>query len=235
MSINAISTKNETSSANNPEIKASSAEPASPKNKSSAGENSSLIKNDFMALMLASIKNQDPTNPIESNEFVNQMAQISQVESLEMMRTNQTKSMVMMENLGIVQSAQLIGKSAMVPAAEFELDSDTIDGKVYLKNATEGLTLELTDKDGELVATINLGAQEPGDIAFTIDAQKLDLPAGEYQIKAQVTSGEETLTADTFIEASIQKIHFLSASGVMMAELGNGLGTIPVLDISEVS
>lgn len=236
MSVNTVSNQNETNPASSPEIMASAGSSASsPEATSSAGGNASTIKNDFMTLMLASIQNQDPTNPIDSNDFVTQMAQISQVESLEMMRANQTMSMIMMENLGIVQSAQLIGKSAMVPASEFELDGEAIDGKIYLENAAEELSLEITDENGEVVATINLGGQEPGDVAFTIDPEDLALPPGEYEITAKASAGEETLTADTFIKAPIEKVHFISASGVMMAELGNGLGTVSVLDISEVS
>ncbi|MPY25276.1 flagellar biosynthesis protein FlgD [Shewanella psychropiezotolerans] len=235
MSINTVSNQNETKQGNNPEIKASSGGATQSTSTSSSDGNAATIKNDFLTLMLASIQNQDPTSPVDNNEFVTQMAQISQVESLEMMRANQAMSMIMMENLGIVQSAQLIGKSAMVPASEFEIDTDAIDGKIYLENTTEELTLEITDEDGEVVATIDLGSQETGDIAFTIDPDKLDLPPGEYAIKAKATDGEDTLTADTFIKAPIEKVHFVSASGVMMAELGNGLGTVSVLDISEVS
>lgn len=235
MSINTVSNQNEANPNANPEIMASPTGSTSTPDTTSAGGNAAMIKNDFMTLMLASIQNQDPTNPIDSNEFVSQMAQISQVESLEMLRANQTMSMIMMENLGIVQSAQLIGKSAMVPASEFELDTDPVDGKIYLENATEELTLEITDDDGEVVATINLGAQEPGDVEFTIDPEDLGLPPGEYAIEAKATAGDETLTADTFIKGTIEKVHFVSASGVMMAELGNGLGTVSVLDISEVS
>ncbi|WP_394202846.1 flagellar hook capping FlgD N-terminal domain-containing protein [Shewanella waksmanii] len=201
----------------------------------SAGSNAGTIKNDFMTLMLASIQNQDPTSPIDSNEFVTQMAQISQVESLEHMRANQAMSMIMMENLGIVQSAQLIGKSAMVPASEFTLGEETIEGKVYLESAAQELEIEIKDDNGEVVDTIVLGPQESGDIAFSINPEELGLPAGDYEISAKVTSGEETTTADTFIKAPIEKVHFVSASGVMMAELGNGLGTISVLEISEVS
>ncbi|QLE87559.1 flagellar biosynthesis protein FlgD [Shewanella sp. Scap07] len=202
---------------------------------SSAGSAAGTIKNDFMTLMLASIQNQDPTSPIDSNEFVSQMAQISQVESLEHMRANQAMSMIMMENLGIVQSAQLIGKSAMVPANEFTLGDDTIDGKVYLESGAEELEIEIKNDQGEVVETIVLGPQDSGDIAFSIDPEELDLPAGDYEITAKVTAGEETSNADTFIKAPIEKVHFVSASGVMMAELGNGLGTISVLEISEVS
>ncbi|WP_144212040.1 flagellar hook capping FlgD N-terminal domain-containing protein [Shewanella donghaensis] len=201
----------------------------------SPGNDASSIRNEFMTLMIAQIQNQDPTNPMDANEYVSQLAQFSQVESLEHMRANQAVSMVMMENLAIVQSAQLVGKTAMVPATELELDDVVVDGKVYLANAVEDLSIDIKDEHGDVVHTLELGPQEPGDIAFAIDPEALGLPAGEYSIEANMTADDVTETADTFIAATIEKVHFVSASGVMMAELGNGLGTVSVLEISEVS
>ncbi|MFT5787981.1 MAG: flagellar basal-body rod modification protein FlgD [Shewanella sp.] len=201
----------------------------------SPGNDAAAIKNEFMTLMIAQIKNQDPTNPIEGTEYVTQLAQFSQVESLEKMRANQSSQMVIMENLGIVQSAQLVGKDAMVSASEFSIDNSPLEGKVYLKNAVEELSIDILDSNGEVVHTLELGSQEVGDTAFTINPEAFALPPGDYSLIANTTAGETTKTADTFIKAEIEKIHFISASGMMMAELGNGLGTISVLEISEVS
>ncbi|MGS0682055.1 flagellar hook assembly protein FlgD [Shewanella sp. 125m-7] len=201
----------------------------------SPGNDAASIKNEFMTLMIAQIQNQDPTNPIDGTEYVSQLAQFSQVESLEHMRTNQSMQMVMMENLGIVQSAQLVGKNAMVPASDFTLDDAALDGKVYLEDSVENLSIDIVDNSGDVVKTIELGPQEAGDSTFSIDPTALELPQGEYSLVANTTAGDVTTTADTFIKAEIEKIHFISASGMMMAELGNGLGTISVLEISEVS
>ncbi|PKH57265.1 flagellar biosynthesis protein FlgD [Shewanella sp. Choline-02u-19] len=202
---------------------------------SSPGNDSASIKNEFMTLMIAQIQNQDPTNPIDGTEYVTQLAQFSQVESLEQMRANQSTQMVLMENLGIVQSAQLVGKDAMVPASEFNIDNSPLEGKVYLNNAVEELSIDILDSNDEVVHTLELGAQEAGDKDFTINPEALGLPPGDYSIVANTTAGDVTKTADTFIQAKIEKIHFISASGMMMAELGNGLGTVSVLEISEVS
>ncbi|MGS0727811.1 flagellar hook capping FlgD N-terminal domain-containing protein, partial [Shewanella sp. 0m-11] len=40
----------------------------------SPGNDSASIKNEFMTLMIAQIKNQDPTNPIDGTEYVSQLA-----------------------------------------------------------------------------------------------------------------------------------------------------------------
>ena len=199
------------------------------------GNDAASLKNEFMTLMIAQIKNQDPTKPLNSAEYISQLAQFSQVESLEGMRKNQSSQMVMMENLGIVQSASLIGKNAMVPVSEFQLDGEAVEGKVYLENAAEGLDLEIIDAQGQVVSTIQLGAQDVGDVRFSIDPAELGLSAGQYEIKAKATLGENSLVAPTYIKAPIERIHFSSASGMMMAEMGYGVGVVSVLNISEVS
>ncbi|WP_299489601.1 flagellar hook capping FlgD N-terminal domain-containing protein [uncultured Shewanella sp.] len=219
MNVNALS-----SSYNTPEI-------------ATSADSSSALTNEFMTLMIAQIQNQDPTNPIDGTEYVSQLAQFSQVESLEKMRSDQNTQMVMIENMGIVQSANLIGKEAMVAAdsLQIEADSDTIQGKIYLENATSDVSVEIVDANGEVAHTINLGAQGKGDIPFDINPQSLGLPKGEYKLQAKATTGDESTSLKTFVQAPIEKIHFASASGMMMAELGFGLGTVSVLEISEVS
>ncbi|MCE9686232.1 flagellar biosynthesis protein FlgD [Shewanella sp. AS16] len=199
------------------------------------GNDAASLKNEFMTLMIAQIKNQDPTKPINSAEYVSQLAQFSQVESLEKMRDNQSSQMVMMENLGIVQSASLIGKSAMVPASGLQLSDEAVDGKVFLENAVEDLDIQILNQQGTVVKTVKLGAQQAGDIRFSLDPKALGLTEGKYELKASATLGDSALIAPTYIKAPIEKIHFSSASGMMMAEMGHGLGVVSVLNISEVS
>jgi len=204
---------------------------------SASGNDAAALNGQFMTLMLASIKHQDPTDPVNSSEQLTQLAQFSQVESLEKIGVNQIAQTTAMQNMGILQSTQLIGKNAMIPASELNIDASStiIEGKAYLANAVEDLSIKLINQQGEVVTTLDLGPQKPGDAAFSINPQELDLPPGQYRLEAKSTSGEDVITADTYIQAPIEKIHLLSASGIMMAELGNGLGTVPVLNISEVS
>ncbi|USD39787.1 MULTISPECIES: flagellar hook capping FlgD N-terminal domain-containing protein [Ferrimonas] len=220
MSVNAVSGANGTSGNNQ----------VAPQGNSGAD-----LKNEFMTLMIAQIENQDPTDPLDANEYVAQLAQFSQVESLEYIRENQSTQMTMMENSAIVQSASLLGKDAMVKASDFTLGSEPIDGKVYLENNADNLQVEVLDERGQVVATVELGAQGKGDVGFSIDPEALGLAPGEYSLNTKATAGDANLSVNTFLSAPIEKIHFASASGMMMAEMGNGLGTVSVLEISEVS
>ncbi|TKB54580.1 flagellar hook assembly protein FlgD [Ferrimonas aestuarii] len=222
---------------NDAKVNANSAPVANPADSYNIGDASeaSKISNQFMTLMIAQIENQDPTNPMDSNEYVSQLAQMSQVESLELIRENQAMQMTMLENSTIVQSASLIGKQAMVPASELTLADEPITGKVFLESAAEQVSVDIKDENGKVVATVELGAQSKGDIPFEIDPEALGLPPGEYTLAAKASADGDITELSTFLVGEIEKIHFASASGMMLAEMSNGLGTVSVLSISEVA
>src|ERR1700719_3133081 len=43
---------------------------------------------DFLTLLLAQLKNQDPTSPVDSNEFLSQLASLSEVQGINQLNTS---------------------------------------------------------------------------------------------------------------------------------------------------
>lgn len=192
------------------------------------------LKNEFMTLMMAQIKNQDPSNPQDANQYVAQLAQFSQVESLEKMSKNQNTQLQAMANLGMVQATSLIGKSALVPSDNFDIDKASVNGEIHIPQAVSALNIKIINLQGEEMDSLQLGAQAAGNKAFILDPAKLNLPKGKYHLQVSAFVGKEKVPVENYLKAPIEKIHF-GAGNQMIAELGNGLGRIPVLDITEVS
>lgn len=77
-----------------------------------------LDQSDFLRLMTAQLKNQDPTKPIDNTEFVAQMAQFSTVTGI-----SETNTSLATANAGIAQTntslaAILARIDALAPAAD---------------------------------------------------------------------------------------------------------------------
>ncbi len=95
------------------------------KTKTSAalGAAAGMGKDDFMQLLIAQLKNQDPMKPMEDKEFITQLAQFSSLESMEKM-TQQMEDLTGSQML--VQAATLIGKQVSARLESGEVVTGTI-------------------------------------------------------------------------------------------------------------
>lgn len=106
----------------------------------------------FLRLLVAQMKNQDPTSPMESTDYVAQLATFSQVEQSVQMN-NKLEAMLQANTLA--QATNLIGK-----------EISTLDGKIAgivkeVQLYSDGSVLKL--EDGTLIPMgTNLHIREPG-------------------------------------------------------------------------
>lgn len=70
-------------------------------------QNHELGKDDFLKLLITQLSNQDPTAPMENNEFIAQMAQFSSLEQMTNMNTEFTKMAAMLKTS---EAQNLIGR-----------------------------------------------------------------------------------------------------------------------------
>ena len=88
----------------------SSATGAPPVNGAAASPVGSLSPNDFLTLLIAEMKNQDPTKPMDPAQMVSQLATVSQVSQA--VKTNETLSSLLTAT-SLSQAEQLIGKAVI--------------------------------------------------------------------------------------------------------------------------
>ena len=107
-------------------------------------------KDDFMQLLIAQLKNQDPMKPMEDKEFITQLAQFSSLEAMEKMTTQ-------MEDLTgsqmLVQAATLIGKNVAAKLETGEVVTGTIS-QVKMISGQPTAVVNGTEIDTSLITTI---------------------------------------------------------------------------------
>lgn len=72
------------------------------------GQGNSVGKEDFLKLLVAQLRNQDPLKPMEDSQFIAQLAQFNVLEQMQQMNAS-FKSMMTMEQLTL--GSNLIGKT----------------------------------------------------------------------------------------------------------------------------
>ena len=95
------------------------------------GQAAGMGKQDFLTLLIAQLKNQDPMKPMEDREFVTQLAQFSSLETLEALKGS-------MEELA---GAQLLGQAAGLIGKQVEAklpDGTVVTGVVSQVKMLDG-------------------------------------------------------------------------------------------------
>lgn len=165
---------------------------ASNNNNSSAAGMNTL----FMQLLVAQIQNQDPLNPTDGTEYVSQLAQLTQVQSMETMSQLMANSSVLMDNLQTLTTGNLVGQHVMVQTDAINSDGETtINGRLTLDHASGVTTVIVKDAAGT-EHKIELGKQDAGQVDFTIDPQELGLREGKYTLSVVTDTGEEGIPVE---------------------------------------
>lgn len=130
-----------------------------------------LGKDDFLNLLVAQLKYQDPLNPMESQEFSAQLAQFSSLEQLFGM--NETlleiqKSLSANENENILD---YIGKVVKTSDNTVSVKDGIIDSSLYSLNASADVNISVYDALGSEIRSINAGLKEAGEYSVDWDGR----------------------------------------------------------------
>ena len=198
--------------------------------------NQQLGQTDFLNLMLTQLKNQDPLKPMESSEFLGQLAQFSTVSGIGNLQTSfASLASSLTSNQGL-QAASLVGRSALAASSSMTIGAgQSVDGAVDLPSDTGGVLIQVSDAYGQPVRTIQLGAQQSGLASFTWDGRDSNgapVPAGDYSFSAAFQSGSTSQAADTLLSSPVDSV-LLDSSGFKV-EL-RGIGQLPFSAVREIS
>src|SRR3954465_1060765 len=109
-------------------------------------ENGTLDKDAFLKLLVAQLKYQDPSNPVDSSQFMSQTAQFTSVEKLTTLADSQT---AMLSSQNLLSASSLVGKTVSYPGP----DGTDVSGVVTSAQlSTDGPVLRLGDANVPLTS-----------------------------------------------------------------------------------
>ncbi|TDN67958.1 flagellar hook assembly protein FlgD [Paraburkholderia sp. BL10I2N1] len=191
----------------------------------STGNTATDLQNTFLQLLVAQMKNQDPTSPMDSSQMTSQLAQINTVTGIGQLNTSLTSLSTQLTAGQQTQAANLIGTTVLAPGSTFSVASGKATGfGVTLANAASDLQVVVKNSAGTIVNTIDLGKQSAGTIPVgwtPVDTAGNALPDGTYTITATGTVGGKAATATTLSAATVQGV-IKQTDGTAGLVLSNG-------------
>jgi flagellar basal-body rod modification protein FlgD len=183
-----------------------------------------LKQEDFMTLMMAQMKHQDPLKPMDNTQFVSQMAQFSSLEGLKDMKDSFATLATTLQSAQALQASSMVGRSVLIPGNATELPATgEMHGGVDVPAETEQLNVKILDGNGQLVKTIELGKRAEGLAAFNWDGiiNKADSKVpGSVEQKAK--PGKYSIQAEMMVDGKAQAVSTLVTDKVNSVSLGKG-------------
>ena len=191
---------------------------------STTGSSADDLSSSFLTLLVAQLKNQDPTNPMDNSQLTTQLAQISTVSGIEKLNTTLGSISGQITSGSSVQASSLIGHGVMVSGSTILVGSDT-DGTVSttpfgleLESASDNVTATITDSTGKAVKTISLGSQTAGVHSYTWDGTQDDgtkAPNGSYSFSINALNNNQQMVATP--------LNYALVNGVINSKTGTSL------------
>jgi flagellar basal-body rod modification protein FlgD len=193
----------------------------------------------FLTLMLAQLKNQDPTSPVDSNTFLSQLASLSTVQGISQLNTSFGSLSSSLVSSQALQASSLLGHQALVSSTTANLTaSGTVTGAVSVPQTTSQAVLNISDSSGALVRQISLGAQPAGMANFSWDGKEQDgsqAPAGQYTLSAQYAGATAGGTAaSTYVNGTVQSVTMGAGTTGLTLNV-SGLGSVAFSNVQQIS
>lgn len=199
----------------------------------SGSASNELGKDAFLELMVAQMSNQNPLEPMDSTQFLSQLAQFSALEQMQNVATGMNLLALTQTAATNSQMVNLIGKRVIVSGDTVTWDgSHPAEIRFELASAAS-VRVEVMDADGTVVRHIAAEEMQAGVNGVTFDG--LDdsgnrLAAGNYTYKLVGGDGQELADATRFANYLVDAVAF-DGSDVLLKSRGL---TISLADVSEV-
>jgi flagellar basal-body rod modification protein FlgD len=178
--------------------------------KASSKDRSDLGQEDFMTLMIAQFRNQDPFEPMDNGDFLGQLAQFGTVSGIDQLNGAFSGLQSSISSDQALQAANLVGRTVLAETnGGYVTGGSSLAGAVELPASASNVQIEITNASGELVRRFDIGQQPAGMARFNWDGRNSAgnvVADGAYRVNARVQRGVQVESAPTLIEADIASV-----------------------------
>ncbi|MEI7035924.1 flagellar hook assembly protein FlgD [Fulvimonas yonginensis] len=200
--------------------------------KAAQNDNKTLSQADFLSLLIQQMRNQDPTQPMDSSQMVSQLAQINQVSATQNLQASFDALAQSMQGNQLLQASGMVGHNVTVPSAAGRLQGGALDGAVNVPDGGGRTLVRISDSAGNVVRTLDLGTQLSGLADFHWDGvgdNGEPMPPGVYRLDAQVG----TAAVATYVSGKVTGVGMTGVDGAYLDV--DGFGGVLLSQVARVN
>ena len=145
----------------------------------------------FLQLLTTQLQNQNPLDPLDTNQFTQQLVQFAQVEQQINMNTSLTQLIALQQTAQMTQAIGLLGSTVTVDGSTAKLNGGSASW-TFTPDKTGTATINIKDSSGQTVYSTSQTVS-PGEQTFTWDGKNNSgamQPDGKYTISVSLRGYE---------------------------------------------
>ncbi|MCG2640827.1 MULTISPECIES: flagellar hook assembly protein FlgD [Bradyrhizobium] len=157
----------------------------------------------FLTLLTTQLQNQNPLDPLDTNQFTQQLVQFAGVE--QQLKTNDSLSQLvtLQQTTQATQALDFVGKTAVVDGTTATMSQSSVTWHLNVPSSAT-VNISIANSTGQTVFTGQYTAGQGSDIPFTWNGQGNDgtqWPDGKYTITA---TGKDASGNSVGVAAQVQ-------------------------------
>ena len=191
----------------------------------------------FLKLLTTQLKTQDPTEPTDNTQMVQQMATFSQVAGITEMNASLRSMLSDVSASRFGDASGWIGRAALISGdVATQATNGAYAGQITLPSDAKDVAISLVNSSGQTVYSKDLGAKGTGDISWSWDGKDTSGAAttdGALQVivTAVGTNGKSLSPTN----ATWNEIQSVKSPATGTTQLITGLGSVSPSDVLQLS
>ncbi|MFI3221864.1 MAG: flagellar hook capping FlgD N-terminal domain-containing protein [Methylococcaceae bacterium] len=204
-----------------------------------ATTNAAQTQDSFIQLLVAQIRNQDPTKPMTSSDMTAQMSSLNMVSGINQLNTTLTSLAGNAQSTNAMQSASLIGHSVLVPGNNLQLTSGKAEMGLQLGQAAADVQVNILDSSGKVINTQDLGAQGAGLLNLTWDGTGATESNSPYTFTVTATNAGTSIPSTNISPLEVAVVKNVTLAGgitsLNVTSAGNVASKVALSEIYQVN
>lgn len=176
-------------------------------NSATTKKSNSLGKDEFMKMLLAQLKNQDPLNPMDGKDFSVQLAQFSSLEQLSNLNETMLSLPTYLKSFSNAQMVSMIGNEAIAKGNVINVSGATTNIVYSLPSEIQSGTIKIYDESGMQVGAAKIGSQKVGINSISWNTSNVNTGKYTFEVNAVDKNGT-AVAADTLISGKVTGTSF---------------------------
>ncbi|WP_297446621.1 FlgD immunoglobulin-like domain containing protein [Desulfurobacterium sp.] len=179
-------------------------------------DNSKMSQEDFLKVLLADLKWQDPLQAKDISDFIDNTVKLEELQTYDDFETSVKQLLEANQSNALLMASSLIGKVVKYEGNKTYIEGGSGYAEIKLDSAADTVKVNILDSAGNVVDSETLYNLQ-GGVSYPISIDNPSLPDGYYTVSVEATSGGNPVDATVISQALVTGVEKESDGSIVLS------------------